>query len=172
MQVTPLPIGTCRFALLILLNWTGNPDLRTGEFRGSGDPDTKPKVSPCQIGSIIGSIMATFSAGMRLGPYEVIGAIGAGGMGEVYRAPDSRIGRDVAVKILPSQYSKAAHRLGRFEQEARTAGLLKPPNILAVHDVGTQDGCPYLVTELLEGETLRQRVLAGPLSPRKTVEYA
>ncbi|PWT90620.1 MAG: hypothetical protein C5B54_06815 [Acidobacteria bacterium] len=116
--------------------------------------------------------MATLSAGMRLGPYEVVCAIGAGGMGEVYRARDTRIGREVAVKILPSQYSDQKERLARFEQEARNACLLNHPNIIAVHDVGTQNGSPYLVTELLEGETLRQKLLNGPLSPRKASEYA
>ena len=117
-------------------------------------------------------IMPTLSTGKRLGPYEIIGAIGAGGMGEVYRARDVRIGREVAIKILPAQYSENAERLARFEQEARTTGLLNHPNILAVHDVGADNSSHYLVTELLEGETLRQKLQTGPLTARKTAEYA
>src|SRR5690242_12196923 len=94
--------------------------------------------------------------GTRLGPYEILSAIGAGGMGEVFRARDPRLGRDVAVKVLPSSFSNDPERLKRFEQEARAAGVLNHPNITAVYDIGTNadDGAPYIVTELLEGETL------------------
>jgi eukaryotic-like serine/threonine-protein kinase len=111
-------------------------------------------------------------SGTRLGPYEVLAPIGAGGMGEVYRARDSRIGRDVAIKILPAKLAQDPERLRRSEQEARAAGLLNHPNILIVHDVGTYDGSPYLVTELLEGETLRNRLRSGRVPSRKAVEYA
>src|SRR5438093_2250711 len=97
----------------------------------------------------------TLSAGTRLGPYEILAPIGAGGMGEVYRAKDPRLGREVAVKVLPPLFSQDADRLHRFEQEARAAGMLNHPNITAVHDIGSVDGAPYIVTELLEGETLR-----------------
>src|SRR5206468_537387 len=97
--------------------------------------------------------------------------LGASGMGEVYRARDARLGRDVAVKVLPSTLSTDADRLRRFEQEARAAGVLNHPNILAIYDVGTHDGSPYVVSELLEGETLRNR-LGGTSSSRKSVEYA
>jgi eukaryotic-like serine/threonine-protein kinase len=114
----------------------------------------------------------TLSAGTKLGPYEVTAAIGAGGMGEVYRARDPRLKREVAIKVLPVSFSQDADRLRRFEQEARAAGILNHPNITAVHDIGTADGAPYIVTELLEGETLRARLSNGPLSVRKAIEYA
>jgi serine/threonine protein kinase len=99
-------------------------------------------------------------AGARLGPYEIVSPLGAGGMGEVYRAKDPRLGREVAVKVLPASFSNDADRLRRFEQEAKAAGLLNHPNITAVYDIGTVDGSHYVVSELLEGETLRSR-LAG-----------
>src|SRR5689334_11547900 len=114
----------------------------------------------------------TLSAGSKLGPYEILGQIGAGGMGEVWRARDPRLGRDVAIKVLPASFSSDAERLRRFEQEARAAGVLNHPNITAVFDVGESDGSPYVVQELLEGETLRQELAGGKLSLRKTVEHA
>ena len=99
------------------------------------------------------------AAGDRLGPYEILAPLGAGGMGEVYRARDTRLGREVAVKVLPGRASpRDAERLRRFEQEARAAGGLDHPNIAAVYDVGRHDGTPYVVSELLEGETLRARL--------------
>ncbi len=90
----------------------------------------------------------SLSAGSRLGPYEIVSALGAGGMGEVYRAKDPRLGRDVAVKVLPASFSTEPDRLRRFEQEARAAGLLNHPNITAVYDIGSHDGAPYVVSEL------------------------
>jgi hypothetical protein len=111
-------------------------------------------------------------AGERLGPYEILAGLGAGGMGEVYRARDPRLGRAVAIKILRPEAAHDPDRLQRFEQEARASGGLSHPNIVAVHDVGTHEGSPYLVTELLEGETLRQRLQAGALPIRKAVDYA
>src|SRR3989441_4482465 len=118
----------------------------------------------------------SLSAGTKLGPYEITAPLGAGGMGEVYRARDTRLGRDVAVKVLPSSFSADADRLRRFEQEACAAGALNHPNILIVHDIGTHDGSPYVVSELLEGQTLRERLGAHassvPLSQRKSVDYA
>ena len=93
-------------------------------------------------------------------------------MGEVYRARDTRLGRDVAVKVLPSSYAENKDRLHRFEQEACAAGALNHPNILSVHDIGTHNGSPYLVSELLEGETLRDRLNGGVLSSRKALDYA
>src|ERR1700694_532641 len=93
-------------------------------------------------------------------------------MGEVYRARDPRLGRDVAIKVLPASFSNDADRLRRFEQEARAAGALDHPNILAIHDIGTQDGAPYVVSELLEGETLRARLAGGAFSPRKALGHA
>lgn len=111
-------------------------------------------------------------SGTRLGPYEIVAQIGAGGMGEVYRARDSRIARDVAIKILPPSYAMDAERLRRFEQEAQATGALNHPNILAIYDVGKEDGHSYLVSELLEGETLRDKLRPGPLPQRKAIEYA
>ncbi|MDL2716846.1 MAG: protein kinase [Acidobacteriota bacterium] len=113
-----------------------------------------------------------FSPGTRLGPYELIGLLGAGGMGEVYRARDPRLNRDVAVKVLPSEVSSDSGRLRRFEQEARAAGALNHPNVLAVYDIGSHEGVPYAVSELLEGETLRDRLAEGALTPRKAVDFA
>ncbi len=114
----------------------------------------------------------TLAAGTRLGPYEIRGPIGAGGMGEVYRARDTRLGRDVAVKVLPAEYSQDPDRLRRFEQEARLAGSLNHPNVVTLFDVGSHEGAPYLVTELLEGRTLSDALTAGPLPLRKAVEHA
>jgi serine/threonine protein kinase/Tol biopolymer transport system component len=114
----------------------------------------------------------TLRAGTHLGPYEILSALGAGGMGEVYRAKDPRLGREVAVKVLPASFSKDPDRLRRFEQEARAAGLLNHPNITAVFDIGTHEGAPYVVSELLEGETLRAELAGGRLSARKAVDYA
>jgi len=110
--------------------------------------------------------------GDTIGPYEILGSIGAGGMGEVFRAKDSRLGREVAIKVLPAEYSSDEDRLRRFEQEAKAAGLLNHPNILSVYDIGTHEGSPYVVSELLVGETLRDRIGGTPLSTRKLIEYA
>ncbi|HYV40171.1 MAG TPA: protein kinase [Thermoanaerobaculia bacterium] len=114
----------------------------------------------------------TLSSGARLGPYEILAPLGAGGMGEVYRARDPRLGREVAIKVLPASFSQDVDRLRRFEQEARAAGVLNHPNITAVYDIGTHEGAPYVVSELLEGETLRGRIAGGALPQRKAVEYA
>ena len=111
------------------------------------------------------------SPGTKLGPYEIVAPIGAGGMGEVYRARDSRLNRQVAVKVLPTFFSSDPDRLRRFQQEAMAAAALNDPGILVVYDVGTQDGLPYVVSELLEGETLRDRLRHGALSRRRSVEY-
>ena len=112
------------------------------------------------------------TSGTKLGSYEVLSPLGAGGMGEVYRARDPQLGREVAIKILPAFLSKDADRLRRFEQEARAAAALNHPNILAVYQFGSQDGAPYLVSELLEGHTLREVLSRGPIPPRKAVDYA
>ncbi|HTR01783.1 MAG TPA: protein kinase [Thermoanaerobaculia bacterium] len=114
----------------------------------------------------------TLATGTRLGPYEILAPIGAGGMGEVYRAKDPRLGREVAIKVLPATFSQDADRLHRFEQEARAAGILNHPNITAVHDIGSANGSPYIVAELLEGETLRARLLAGSIPVRKAIDWA
>src|SRR6266702_3607766 len=108
--------------------------------------------------------------GMRLGPYEVLSHIGAGGMGEVWRARDTRLKREVAIKVLPAGFSADADRLRRFEREALAVSALNHPNILTVHDIGLQEGAPYVVSELLEGETLREVIEGGTLSPRRAGE--
>src|ERR1700716_607724 len=112
------------------------------------------------------------SAGTRLGPYEILAPLGAGGMGEVYRARDPRLGRDVAIKVLPANVASDPERLARFEQEARATAALNHPNILAVHDVGNAGGVTFVVSELLEGQTLRQALAHGAVPPRQAVEYA
>jgi eukaryotic-like serine/threonine-protein kinase len=114
----------------------------------------------------------SLTSGTRLGPYEIVSLLGAGGMGEVYRARDSRLKRDVAIKVLPRALSADADRLRRFEQEALATAALNHPNILAVFDIGTTEGAPYVVSELLEGETLRERLRGGAIPVRKTLEYA
>jgi eukaryotic-like serine/threonine-protein kinase len=111
------------------------------------------------------------SAGMRVGPYEVLAPLGAGGMGEVYRARDARLGRDVALKVLPPDSSVDPERLRRFQREARAVAALNHPHIIAVYDVGSDNGVDYVVFELLEGQTLRRRLESGRLPPRKVVEY-
>jgi Tol biopolymer transport system component len=110
--------------------------------------------------------------GQRLGSYEILAAIGAGGMGEVYRARDGRLEREVAIKVLPERVAHDREALGRFEREAKAVAALSHPNILAIHDFGNQDGAVYAVMELLEGETLRERLASGAVPPRKAVEWA
>ncbi len=112
------------------------------------------------------------NAGSKLGPYEIVAPLGAGGMGEVYRARDTRLNRDVALKVLPEAFARDAERLRRFEQEAKAASALNHPNILAIYDMGTHDGAPFIVTELLEGETLRDRLRSGLLATRKALDIA
>jgi len=112
------------------------------------------------------------SGGSRIGPYEVLARLGAGGMGEVYRALDTRLGREVALKVLGDGALGDAGSVAHFQQEARLAGALNHPNVLAVYDVGERDGNPYLVSELLEGESLRERLSAGPLSQTKALSIA
>src|ERR1039458_7627257 len=103
--------------------------------------------------------------------YEILAPVGTGGMGEVYRARDLRLNRDVAIQVLPASFSADSDWLRRFEQEARAAAALNHPDILAVYQLGTFEGVPYMVTELLEGETLRERLKRGPLPLRKVVDY-
>lgn len=112
------------------------------------------------------------NAGQSLGPYEIVAELGAGGMGEVYRARDTRLGRDVAIKVLPDNVSANPDSLARFEREARAVAALSHPNILSIHDFGNDDGTVYAVVELLEGETLREALAPGPLPQRKAIEYA
>jgi eukaryotic-like serine/threonine-protein kinase len=112
------------------------------------------------------------TTGTILGQYEIRSPIGSGGMGEVYRAHDTRLDREVAIKVLPESVTSNPDRLHRFEQEARAAAALNHPNILAVYQMATHDGVSYLVSELLEGETLRERLRRGPLPVRKAIDYA
>src|SRR5580698_6852897 len=114
----------------------------------------------------------TLASGTKLGPYEIQSALGAGGMGEVYRAHDGRLNRYVAIKVLPATFARDPDRLRRFQQEAQAVAALNHPNILAIHDFGEHEGSPYIVTEFLEGETLRVHLDAGDLPVRKASEYA
>jgi len=114
----------------------------------------------------------TVGMGAQLGPFEVLAPLGSGGMGEVYRARDSRLGREVAIKVFPAAFSADEDRLRRFEQEARAAGMLNHPNILTIYDIGTHDGYPYIVAELLDGEELRVQMNRGPLLVRQALDYA
>jgi len=112
------------------------------------------------------------TSGTKLGPYEIQSPLGAGGMGEVYRTRDTRLDREVAIKVLPVGFARDPERLRRFQQEAQAAAALNHPNILAVHDFAEHEGSPYMVTEFLEGETLRERLRPGTLPVRKATEYA
>ena len=111
------------------------------------------------------------AAGTTLGPYRILAPLGSGGMGEVYRARDDRLGRDVALKVIPADLARDPDRIRRFAQEARAAGALSHPNVCAIHDVGTHEGAPFVVMELLEGETLRERLAAGPVPARKAIAW-
>jgi eukaryotic-like serine/threonine-protein kinase len=111
-------------------------------------------------------------AGFQLDFYEIIALLGAGGMGEVYRARDAALKRDVAIKVLPAEWSRDTERLRRFELEAQAAAALNHPNIVSIFHVGQYDGSPYIVTELLQGETLRDRLRRGPMRLRETCDFA
>ncbi|HTR02288.1 MAG TPA: serine/threonine-protein kinase, partial [Thermoanaerobaculia bacterium] len=114
----------------------------------------------------------TLSVGTKLGPYEILAPLGAGGMGEVYCARDAKLDRDVAVKVLPSQLTANADALARFEREAKAVAALSHPNILAIHDFGTHEGISYSVTELLEGETLRGKLDGSTVTQKQAVDWA
>ena len=112
------------------------------------------------------------TAGTKLGGYEILAPIGAGGMGEVYRARDAKLDRDVAIKVLPASVGNDADTLARFEREAKAVAALSHPNILAIYDFGRHDGVAYAVTELLDGETLRGKLDAGPVSQRQAIDWS
>src|SRR5215467_14495706 len=114
----------------------------------------------------------TLQVGARLGPYEILAPLGAGGMGEVYRAHDSKLDREVAVKVLPAHLTSDPDALSRFEREAKAVASLSHPNILSIFDFGTQGDVAYAVTELLEGETLRGKLNGPPLAQREAMDYA
>src|SRR5262245_62025752 len=114
----------------------------------------------------------TIGPGTRLGPYRVIAAIGSGGMGQVYRAHDERLGRDVAIKVLPPDVAGDAERLRRFEQEARAAAALNHSNILALYDIGAENGVSFIVTELLDGHTLREVLSDEKLATSRAIDLA
>src|ERR1700730_10176010 len=114
----------------------------------------------------------TISAGSRLGPYEILSPLGAGGMGEVYRARDTRLGRVVAIKVLPEALTSDRDRLLRFEQEARSASSLNHPNIITIYEIGSADSVSYISMELLEGKTLRDLVAEGPLPTKRLLAVA
>ena len=111
----------------------------------------------------------TFTTGTKLGAYEILASLGKGGMGEVWRARDTRLNREVAIKVLPADFAHDADRLKRFEQEARATSALNHPNILTVYDIGNHEGAPFIVAELLEGEELRAQLEQGALPVRKTI---
>jgi serine/threonine protein kinase len=113
----------------------------------------------------------SLAAGTRLGPYEILSPLGAGGMGEVYRARDAKLGRDVAVKVLPERLAADVDSLARFDREARAVAALSHPNILSIFDFGRDGGLAFAVMELLDGETLRERLSMGALPTRKALEY-
>ncbi len=117
-------------------------------------------------------LFMTLTAGARLGPYEILAPLGAGGMGEVYRARDTKLSRDVAIKVLPAEVGSDPERLRRFEREARSASALNHPNIVTVFDMGTTEGVSWIAMEHVEGETLRALLSAGPLAPKKLLRIA
>ena len=112
------------------------------------------------------------TSGIKLGPYEILAPLGAGGMGEVYRARDTRLERDVAIKVLPANLSSDPSLRQRLEREAKAVSKISHPHICTLHDIGHQDGMDFLIMELLEGETLEQRLTKGRLSSEQTVRYA
>src|ERR1700693_5725749 len=110
--------------------------------------------------------------GSRLGPYEIVSVLGAGGMGEVYRARDSRLGREVAVKVLPGDVAADQDRVRRFEQEARSASALDHPNIITIYDIGSADSPLYIAMHFVEGKTLRELLSTDPLPTKKVLDIA
>src|ERR1700690_1303263 len=114
----------------------------------------------------------TLAPGSKLGTYEILAPLGSGGMGELYRARDTNLGRSVAIKILPAAFSTDSDRLGRFQEEARSASALNHPNIITIHELGEDSSTHYIVMELVDGKTLRELLMAGPLPMRKTIEIA
>src|SRR5262249_50426205 len=136
-----------------------------GAIEGLGSIAPTAVGSPEAMSQVVGP-------GTRLGSYEIVAKLGSGGMGEVYRARDSKLRREVAIKVLPQSLAGDAEALRRFEREALAVAALSHPNILAIHDFGIQGGVAYAVTELLEGETLREKLASGAIPQRQAVDYA
>jgi eukaryotic-like serine/threonine-protein kinase len=147
---------------------SSDPTLRS-EVQSLLSADEQARTSLLEAPSVL---PAALSPSTRLGDYEILSQIGSGGMGVVYRARDTRLGRDVAIKVLPAHVPSDANRLKRFEQEAQSAAALNHPNILAVYQLGSYQDAPYLVSELLEGETLREQLKQGQLSQERALDYA
>src|SRR6266508_2303806 len=114
----------------------------------------------------------SLSPGSKLGPYEILAPLGAGGMGEVYRARDPRLSREVAIKVLPAEVSDDRGRLGRFEKEARAASALNHPNIVTIYEIGSADSISYIAMERVEGKTLRELLFSGPLPVKRLLQIA
>ena len=119
-----------------------------------------------------GKVNHAFCCRRQVWPFEILSPLGSGGMGEVYRARDTRLGREVAIKVLPAEFSASFERLSRFEQEARSASALNHPNIITVYDIGSSSGTSYIAMELVEGKSLREMLIAGPIPLRKAVSIA
>jgi serine/threonine protein kinase len=156
----------------------GDPELQREvesllrHYQEAGGFSRSPAAGLLKEADVEGLDETALASGTRLGPYEVESLVGAGGMGEVYRARDTRLHRTVAVKVLPASFAVDAGRQRRFVQEARAVAALSHPNILVIHDIGSQNGLAYLVSELLEGNTLREELRKGALPLPKTVEYS
>ena len=142
------------------------------EFRNPAAAGTGLPQLPNERGTAEGEVSVGLAPGARLGPYEVVCAIGAGAMGEVYRARDDRLHREVALKVLPAEVASNVGRLARFEQEARAAAALNHPNILSIYDIGSDQGVTYIATELVIGETLAAVIKAGPVPLRRLLDIA
>jgi serine/threonine protein kinase len=153
----------------------GDEDLRkkVESLLASDGKDHRIESYPMEIAAdLLAERPLLLSSDKTIGPYKISSLLGSGGMGDVYRAYDPRLGRDVAIKILPAHFSQDPDRLKRFEQEARAASVLNHPNILAIYDAATDNGSPYLVSELLQGEVLQQKLKGNPLPIRKAIDYS
>ena len=144
-----------------------DPSLRS-EVESLLSSDERARTSFLQSPPVSPTALTT---GTRLGDYEIVSLVGSGGIGEVYRARDTKLKREVAIKVLPAYWSRDPERLERFELEARAAAALNHPNITSIFHVGQHDGSPYIVTELLHGETLRERLRKGPVRLHEALDY-
>jgi eukaryotic-like serine/threonine-protein kinase len=168
--VPDLPAAIDPSRLTVSQRFTNLPMFR-GEAKCCYRPAAPNLASLRRLYKMYNPPFMSLTSGTRLGPYEIQSPLGAGGMGEVYRARDTRLGRDVALKILPESFARDPDRLRRFEQETQAVAALNHPNILAIYDVGQNNGTPFLVSELLEGESLREVLEQGTIPQRKAIEY-